>query len=261
MVTILPVSSPTAYARLSASELLDIMKLSLGGKGSRADKKDLIIKNAISRAADLVWYWANWSWRCLPYTLTTVANQAYTTLPTDFRKERIVKELWFNDDPAVSAALIRGDLWEHRLRIVAGSLGSSATGRPLYCAVKLDTISGEDKFVMKWSPTPDQVYTLKGFEYYKTLPALDFTSTDPVFPESEFDMLWQAASYRWALNQGLQVGDATDNQRVMSRTEFTDMMTKAADRWALPDATNVPLMPEDLYGDLADFASNEQPVL
>ena len=256
MVEIAPVTGTTDYMRLTAAELLEIMKLSLGGKGIRSGSNEKLIKVAIVAAAKLVWNHANWRWRCLPYTLTTTASQAYTTLPSDYRSHRVIRHLWYGDAPSSIARYVPADLWPEQLRQNAVSNGTTA-GRPAYCTVRLRTIDSSNVFVAEWTPTPDDAYTVYGFEYLKALPDIDFTSDDNLFPEGEFDVLWQAASYRLAMNQGLQVGGATEGQRVMSIREFNDLMESAEDKWAIEDSDVVSTLIPDVDGQLSDLMSQQ----
>ena len=70
-------------------------------------------------------------------------------------------------------------------------------------------------------------------------------------------MLWQAAAYRLAMNQGLQVGGATEGQRVMSARTFNDLMSSAEDKWAIEDADIVSTLIPDVDGQLSDLMSQE----
>ena len=109
-------SATPDYNRLTAPELLVVMQESLGGKGIRSGGKTRRIRGAIVAAAKLVWNHANWRWRCLPYTLTTTASQAYTELPSDYRSHRVIRHLWYSDEPSEIARYVPADLWPEQLR-------------------------------------------------------------------------------------------------------------------------------------------------
>lgn len=249
----------SAYTRLTAAELLTILKLALGGKGSHTADKETLIQVAIINAAKRVWYHANWRWRCLPYDLSTTASQAYTTLPADYRNHRVIRHLWFDDDPTLTCRYVSAALWPEILRQNAINCGTDAA-RPTHCTIRLRTVESSNIFVMEWSPTPDDDYTVHGFEYLKSLPSIDFAGSSNIFPEGEFDVLWQAAAFRAAVTGGLQLKGDTEYEKVMGVREFDELMHAAEDRWAIEDGNAVDTAWPDADDMLGSFASQDNTI-
>ena len=247
----------TAYQRLTAAELLTAMKEAFGGSGPRGAARANIMQLAIVSGAKRVWYHAAWRWRCLPSTLTTTADQAYTTLPATYRSHRVIRHLWYSDAAELKCRFVEENMWSEILRRNAEANGTT-TMRPTHCAVRLRTIDSSDVFVVEWSPTPNAVYTVYGLDILKAMPSIDFTASTNIFPEEEFDVLWQAAAFRSALANGLMLpGREGEYQKLMSAREFDDLMEQAADRWAIPDGDAVDTLVPDIDARLADFTSEE----
>lgn len=244
----------TTYQGLTPAELLAVMQIALGGGGPQGANRDKLLQLSIVQGAKRVWYHSAWRWRILPYQLTTTASQAYTTLPANYRTHRILRHLWLSTQPETVCRYVDPAMWDITLRQSQNTNGTTATGRPQYCTVKLRTVSASDVFVVEWTPTPDDAYAFNGLEYLKSLPSIDFTASTNLFPEDEFDVLWQAAAFRSALTHGITVGNYTDGQRMMGIREFDELMEQAEDRWALSDSQSIDTAIPDLDGVLGDTA-------
>ena len=242
----------TAYARLTPAELLEIMQVALGGSGPQGANRDKLLQLGIVQGAKRVWYHSAWRWRVLPYDLTTTADQAYTTLPANCREARIIRDVWYSDQPTMGCRYVKAALWDRQLRLSQVANGATGTGRPDYFTVRLRTVDSADIFVVEWTPTPDDAYTIKGFEYLKTMPSIDFAGTANIFPEGEFDILWQAAAFRSVLTSGFRVGNMTDGQRMMGLNEYNELMGQAEDRWAIEDAYSIDTALPDVDGVLGE---------
>lgn len=242
--------------RLTAAELLTLLKMALGGNGTRSATKELLLKSAIVAAAKQLWYHRDWSFRMLAVDLTTTASQAYVTLPSTYRSHRTLSHLWYSDEAASVCRYVEPVNFDSKLRESAAAYGTT-TARPAYFTIRQRTISTVDTFVAEFTPTPDAVYTLKGLTILKGLSDIDFSGSDNVWPHHEFDVLWQALAFRRALSQGYQVPEGVKYVGQMAYNEFQSLLDQAEDRYAIEEGDSVGREIPDPDNVFSEFASQD----
>jgi hypothetical protein len=181
-------TSPSALT--SPASMIAEMEIQFGALETGNINKATLIENCVRRARDYVWNYCLWRWRHVVYPLVTVANQAYTTLPTNYSRVGT-----WGDWLVESTGLLE------RPRYVSpedfermGALDNLLTETyPTYFTIGSETILTVWTPVIRWMGTPTAVYTYNGFHYFKAAPTWSATATSALFEDGKWDVLWAEA--------------------------------------------------------------------
>jgi hypothetical protein len=164
------------------------LKILFGATGSGSTDRTTVITSEMGHAAKFLWYYAPWMFRHVRLDLVTVANQAYTTLPSDFHQDVTAGD-WLVDNTTHSyrPVYVPASQWHDELAKLWDTYGTTGTPR-------IYTFDNESASpVIRWGPTPTGVQTFKGFQYFKEMTTFSATSNASLFPDPispEFDDVW-----------------------------------------------------------------------
>jgi len=231
-------------AGFTPAGVLADMKIVFGATAGGATDRVTVITNREKLAASYVWNYCAWGWRHVAYDIATVANQAYTALPSDFCRVADFGDWLPDTDTGDRRPVYVTPAQFKQLGAVHDDRG--VNNGPQYYTFGNETIASAWTPVVRWYPTPTAVHTFTGFHYFKAMPTFDEASTDAFFPGVQWDGLWIAKTQRLCADVLTQV-----EVRAPTERQIRDMLEDArADyEWTPPSVQDV-----DAYGDTDDLA-------
>lgn len=250
-IPIVPVvATPSDYNDLTAAELLEVLKLAVGGKGAFGAKKTTQLQTAIIMGAKEVWFHHPWYWRLVPYDLTTVASQAYTTFASDHDQWQLMKKkLFYTDQAQTKCEYFSPLIWTEQ----QAKYNDYSEARPRVMTITTRSIASVMTKVVEWLPVPDAIYTVRGFQYFRRMPDIDFVGSDNVFSDNEFDMLWLRAAFRHAAAMGMEI--IRDNEWLMADRDWFELLATSVTKYGSPEVQVLGQGPIDAYQDGRELGS------
>lgn len=176
---------------ISPATMIAELNIIFGATATGTTNRQTITTACAKQAAIFVWRYSRWDFRHTVLNLVTVASQAYTALPADYRYEAMASD-WLVENASEydRPTFIPPAKWENECR----RYGTSGT--PQIYTVGHETIDTVVTPVVRWRPTPAAVQTFRGFQYFRDMPTWNAASTSDLFPDAAFDVLWsEAANY------------------------------------------------------------------
>jgi len=230
----------------------------LGLAGWHGAQKQTLAQEEINNAAQLIWEHAWWSWRMVSDAqLATTANQSYinltSVLPDCGSQYRVDGSLCFLGEPRSTGVVEKNEIEFQKFVNMYPTAGKPR----VFCMRQrnIGTLAVPIYInTLDFSPVPDHAYTLVGFQYPRTLPAVTFGQSDlSVFPYPKFDILWKSQVVRnLAL---LAPAIASFAEEKYSEESFNDLLIKCEATWTPKTVDQSPLEVQDVYNDLADLQS------
>jgi hypothetical protein len=238
----------TDFNLLTAGKMLQLMAPLFGLKSKFGVLRRQEAQSIIIQAAQEIWHKRPWHWRRVSdYTLTTVANQKYVAVPTDYDQCSINHALHFSPPGGLGeVAYVRPDAFSSR----ADEYQSA--GRPVWFTDDNATISGvAGSPAFLFAPIPDAIYTLTGLVYYRLMPALDFTDSKAVFPKPQFDILWRTRVVSMMSLLGEAVHEKAVSMYPLRKDAYESLAREMESAWAphAVDVTNRVPQNNDVYRD------------
>lgn len=200
---VVPATSPVVDTTWHASSgmwtpksLYDHLCYIFGADATGATKRASVVSKIMDAAGGFVWNLSGWQFEHLTLDLTTVANQDYTELPSDYRRipsfgHWLVGSSDSDDRPSY--------VHPSRFRTLEAQLSDRGqSSMPEIFTLGHKLVGSEYTPVVYWAGTPTSAKTYKGFQYFRKWPGIDVTDDDTeTFPDVELDMLWEMTAVRW----------------------------------------------------------------
>jgi hypothetical protein len=229
MATTFSITPAALYARLLAK---------FGGNVAGATDRQNIIKTALMQAAQIINGYARWPFRHRVLALVTVANQAYTTLPSDYQYDASASP-WLAENVN---RIQRPTFCDPRVWDSMKSIEVPATATyPTRWTVGNETINQVVTPVVRWWPVPTGVVTFNGFQYWAALTAFDETGSSAIFTDPRMDILWDQVATAMC---GVDL-KPVEGIRVPGMSHIYDVLEDAKARWVTLSATDVPVLDEN----------------
>jgi hypothetical protein len=215
---------PTINIYTTPADLYARLCILFSANVAATDVRKTLVKAALTRSAKTLHYFAPWPYRHRVQSVTTTANQAYTTLPSDYAREESAGD-WLVEtvNKVQRPVYVSPRLFDSQSALSA----QLAATYPQSYTIDTQVITSTPTPIIRWFPTPTAAITFDGFQYYTALTGFDETGTSAIFPDLKLDPLWEDLAQAIL---GRQLSPAED-VKILTMAEVMEMMLDAKARF------------------------------